>query len=214
MARSGCDHRCRELGIPTHLHTCGKKADDRFETKERVYRRSPYIWPDITRAVSFEASKNSVNRSKYCKRAQDVLIKTETGERYPEMYVISISVTTLHEIVWSESDQNDRIVTRIQHAPEQCNYAHCNVQVVKGGEVVPKLKAGAVKSKIREAIAKEAVIELPESLYGHRLGKKSSAPDIHADGATCMPPKLTKLWFLYLWKNKGTLLKQYMRREV
>lgn len=166
----GCDPVCKGRNIPDYLHQCGRAEVQKFSCLEKAYRRVAKVQPDITQAISFDPKKNSVNRGKYSKEgANDVLINTLTGERYTNQFVVEFRVRVLHKKEWTIDDCADKFETRIQHAPLECNYAHCNLIVLKNGTQLEKVKPSGLKSKIREFMISKLQVSVPANLAGRTL---------------------------------------------
>lgn len=191
-----CDNECLALNIPEHLHLCDRPTMSAFDPRESFYRRFAYDKADVTQSISFDSHKNSVNCASLCHSPQDALIRTKDGMLYQSMGVLCIRLESLHNRAWLDSD-GTTYTTKFDHQPERCNYAHCNLLLLKDGIPI-KSKAGALKMKIRESLRKELQIVHPLQFYGHTFTCVSSQPIKKlADPDATIPPDVMSLEWAY-----------------
>ncbi len=173
--------------IPQHLLQKGRNVLPNFHKSEIFYRRFPFAQADVTWAISFDDNKNSVNLARLCKGPEDVLVKKD-GSRCSKSGVLSIPLKCLHQHVWRFDAKSCK--TAFEHAPLLWNYPHSNmVMFDENGNQIRKHKAGALKSRIREAIKKDLELVLPLSHLGHTFAYSQLNPSksLFEPGMTLAP---------------------------
>lgn len=161
------DQLCANLGIPAHLHHEGRPVTVVLAA-ESLYRRFNLLTEgDISACIKF--GDMSVNRGSLS-APDDVRINSETGSIYPDCGVLEIPANALRG-AWPVKDRGSEINYSLEarHVPLRCNYAHAEVEVLKDGTKVPKLKPPTVKLEMRRQIQSLARIVSPATRQGESL---------------------------------------------
>jgi hypothetical protein len=177
------DQKCAEKGIPRHLHRLKRKRLSNVGENDSFYRRLPLHRADITEAISFDQSKNSVNRKKLCRSPEDVFIDPDTGVKKTGLGILEIPQNVFHNKKWGAAP--NVFVTSFDHDPLACNYAHYNMIITSKREGKP---TKSLRLEIRRAINAVAVIVVPTPLHGYRLAKEKGGGSIYDPSMTIPPP--------------------------
>jgi hypothetical protein len=151
---------CGEKGIPGHLHTDGRDANQTFLATELLYRRfrksieatansdTEMLPPDL-----FPLRSDSLNRAAYCK-PEDVLYNSNGAPHYFEQGICQFSVGCAEEIMAVKSDANGKntYTLKIVHKPEDCMYPHSEIAVYKDGTLIDSVNPKSVKQEIRQKL--------------------------------------------------------------
>lgn len=149
---------CEKLGIPKHLHRNSRPVDNIFMPDEILYRyfaapgdKQDWKTQDGISATLFPVTTDSCNRSKYCLASTDVLYNDLTGEYRHDMGILAIPVNVFL-LPYSFLDKKIyRTFTLIpNHAPNECNYAHSQIEVYESGIKMPKPPPRTIKALIRD----------------------------------------------------------------
>jgi len=163
------DPDCADKGIPEHLHRCDRGASEipdgtlayrRFRASVTVDKDGN---EDLFLGISFSSNQSSINRADLCEAPSDVLFNSMQGGQYEGYGVLSFPIDILKATASAPlevENNSDRYVVSVEHSPDQCNYAHCNLVVRKNGEPVPKIKPTTVKSQLRNLMADSLSIQL------------------------------------------------------
>lgn len=148
MAR---DEACARIGIPSHLHSCGRQVVSVFSESELLYRRIKLPCADAALQVSFARKSSSTNRSNFS-GPEDVLWD-DKGHHHFECGIIAFPVASLKNMSWESNEQppvNFKI--EVSHAPLRCNYAHTDFRFFRNGVEVADITTKSIKLRIREAL--------------------------------------------------------------
>jgi hypothetical protein len=153
--------------LPERLYRRGRSDDQEFEPSEELYHRctegstyedpvQPNLWrlkPSALRSPDF-----SVNRQKYS-QPEDVLLPNYQG-----WGVVSF---TVGDVPASIASQGQVVFDfRVEHVPDEDNYAHSEVRTFRGGQRV---------------LASSKVPETVKSLFRQRLSERTRVI-IHPEG--------------------------------
>lgn len=160
---------CGKLGIPEHLHTRGRIADDEFEPGERYFRRFEKVSElSEENKISMGAITTrhmSGNREKYSSQPSDVLYNIHGGDHFFSWGIWGIDIEKVNQLSFQHPEEAKHYTLKVLHVPEECMYPHAEIVVFKDGQPVQKI-ANSVKTKIREAISNLSnVLQLPEQPF-------------------------------------------------
>lgn len=142
--------------VPARLKRLGRVVDPNFEPSEQLYRRfhrDHFLAGEVlAQAITFPAF--SVNREKYS-QANDVLLG------YPTYGVLSFPVRGVPAECASPDGRVFRF--RVEHVPEEDNYAHSEVRTYSNEERAAKDPPKTVKKLFRTRLfAAFEVLRQPE----------------------------------------------------
>ena len=175
---SNSDPVCAVLGIPDHLHQCGRKPDHVFAEEEQLFVRCKPTETQIKNVISFR--RQSCNRARYCEGGpSDVLYDSERGGNHQEYTaVVAITVAAVQEVLAEITEQirkhqpqtKRNYSLQPQHRPEQCNYAHAEIVAYCNGVEDPEnIKPSSMKKRLREQLVERYRFVLPSRRNGERL---------------------------------------------
>lgn len=164
------DPQCNALGVPAHLHTCGRVIDPDFDQEERLYRRHKLDDRQIKTVITFK--EMSVNREKYSASAVDVLLNTRDGGRHEGYGVVSFPVRAIRELRDTITVKGNEVTydAVVVHEPEPCNFSHTVVIGRNGGTEqrtveLPK----TIRKNLRKQLFNSVVTEVPAESAGKTL---------------------------------------------
>lgn len=145
------DEFCASLGLPTHLHACGREPNPVFSESELLYRRVRLPCVDYALRVSFKRRSSSSNRSSFSEPA-DVLWD-EGGRHHSNCGVIAFPAKSLDGRIWqSEEDPPVDFKIEVVHHPLRCNYAHTDFRFSRNGTEIEDITAKSVKLQVRDIL--------------------------------------------------------------
>ena len=159
---SNNDPDCESLGIPGHLHSCKRKAENNISKDDIYYRRfnKPLLEDGKVCPTIFDLKDMSGNIGRFCEDPNDTLYSIKSSEHYFDYGVVKIRV---EEIIGLRIDEEVMEKNAIQnvvgvysfsviHKPEKCMYPHGVVQNLKDGHIVEKIKPKLIKVLIRDML--------------------------------------------------------------
>ncbi len=173
------DPQCAALGIPEHLHSCGRPEDQHFRNTEKLYRRNRLNDRKIKTAITFR--QMSVNREKYCPSPGDALINSQEGGPTQDtgFGVVSFTAGDVRALAFTDESagavRTCAAVVLHDIAREPCNFSHSLVHgAMNGIELAPEADLPkTARKELRHQIYKSVVTEIPAERAGDFLEEGS-----------------------------------------
>ena len=162
------ENPCSKLGIPKYLHSRKRLKDNHFLSSEKIYRRftakgRAEDWKNdkALSAVVFPVEDDSVNRSAYCEKPEDVLYNTrekDEGKHYWNHGILLFQVNKFKELSLEPKEPIrlngvERDFTfHLEHCPQPCMYPHSEIWVMEGGKRVDNQPPRSIRAIARSQL--------------------------------------------------------------
>lgn len=142
---------------PEQMYRCGRAIDPIFDEEEILYVRclSDDVQGERLNPAAIKFPDWSVNRSKYSE-PEDVLIPN-----YQEYGVAAFKVKNIPKTLSSPAPGNILSEFKIEHVPEEDNYAHSEVRTYKNGHhdrSIGKKLNSQVKKEFRQLLSDKTFV--------------------------------------------------------